>query len=115
MEMMLLRDGAIALLAAVGLTVILWGLADLIFRGRETEPAAVVLLPLHGKTMEHDVQTLLSHRRYLGSTAPVVLLDCGLSGEDRHGAELLVQRYEGLLLITAEELSNYWKQGQQAP
>ncbi|MBQ0038060.1 MAG: hypothetical protein KBS74_05245 [Clostridiales bacterium] len=109
MAVMLLRDGVIALLAAIGLTVILWGAAELIFRKREGHSAAVVVLPMCGTAVEYDLQTLLAQRRRLGSDAAIVLLDRGLSDEDRRRAEWLTKRYEGVVLLTADELTEYWK------
>ena len=51
--MTLLQDGVIALLAAVGLTAILWLLADMILRRREEVPV-VLLLPLKDAAEEME-------------------------------------------------------------
>lgn len=110
--MMLWQDGIIAMLAAIGLTAILWGLAELIFRKRDTEPGAVVVLPLQGEApgMEYHVQTLLARRRRLGSGTAIVLLDCGLNEENYCRAQMLAARYGGMALMTADELLWIWKQ-----
>lgn len=110
--MLLWQDGIIAMLAAIGLTTILWGLAELVFRKRDAEPGAVVLLPLRGEApgMEYHVQTLLARRRRLDSAAAIVLLDCGLNEENIRRAERLTARYKGIVLLRADELEKIWQQ-----
>lgn len=108
--MTLMRDGVIALLAAVGLTAILWSLAEMIFRRRERDVQAVLLLPLRESVSEYEVQTLLAQRRRLDAEAGIVLLDCGLDELERRRAELFTERYEGVTLLRADEVAAYWKE-----
>lgn len=106
--MTLLQDGVIALLAAVGLTAILWLIADMIFRRREEVPA-VLLLPVKGgaEEMEYQVHCLLELRARTGRYTPIILTDCGLQQEARNRAEKLTQMHTCVTMIKAEELSRY--------
>lgn len=57
--MMLLQDGCIAFLAAVGLTTVVWLVAGAIFHaGRPMIPGLLLVLPLRGEAlaMESDVR-----------------------------------------------------------
>lgn len=106
--MTLLQDGVIALLAAVGLTAILWLLADMIFRRREEVPV-VLLLPVKGAAaeMEYQVHCLMELRTRTGRYTPIILADCGLCAEAKNRAEKLTQTNTSVTMIKAEELSRY--------
>lgn len=106
--MTLLQDGVIALLAAIGLTAILWLLADIIFRRREEIPA-VLLLPIRdtAEEMEYQVYCLLELRVRTGRYAPIILVDCGLQESARSRAEKLTETHTCVTMIKAEEVSRY--------
>ena len=106
--MTLLQDGVIALLAAVGLTAILWLLADFIFLRNEGIPV-VMMLPLRdgAEEMEYQVYCLMELRRRTGRYTPVVLVDCGLEETARERAEKLTQTHTCVSMIKAEEVSRY--------
>ena len=106
--MTLLQDGVIALLAAVGLTAILWLLADMIFRRREEVPV-VLLLPVKGaaEEMEYQVHCLMELRTRTGRYTPIILADCGLNAEAKGRAEKLTQTHTGVMMIKAGELPRY--------
>ena len=80
--MLLLQDGALAFLSAVGLTTIVWTVAGALLHlgGRPAIPGLLLVLPLKGEAlaMEADVREL---RRVQGALpgAKIVLADCGLS------------------------------------
>ena len=95
------QDGVLAGLAAVGLTAILWLLAGLLFRRGERLLDAVYLVPLSGDAEQLDMTLReLSRERAL----PVVLVDCGLTAEGRHAAELLC--IGNVRLLTPSELAS---------
>ena len=74
------QDGVLAGLAAVGLTAILWLLAEALFRWRAHPPAAAYLVEASGGAEQLDMTLLeLSRERAL----PVVLVDCGLTAAGR--------------------------------
>ena len=106
--MTLLQDGVIALLAAVGLTAILWLLADMILRRREEVPV-VLLLPLKdaAEEMEYQVYCLMEVRARTGRYTPIILVDCGLQEAARSRAEELTQTYTCVIMMRADELPRY--------
>ena len=107
--MTVLYDGVIAFLAAVGVTAILWVLADLVLRRWERPVDAALVLPLRDKAQyaESDVQTLLALRGQLGSHNPVLLVDCGLSEEGRRRAAALEKRYYRVVLVQPAQMEEY--------
>ncbi|MGM9619548.1 MAG: hypothetical protein ACI3W8_06950 [Oscillospiraceae bacterium] len=103
--MELLQDTVIALLAAVGLTAVLWLVLKAVFAPRRElcEPVYLVL-PVSGRTraMEQAVGEMQQMRRQYGGAARAVLLDCGMEEEQRRMARIL-QREDPLLLLCSEE------------
>ena len=103
--MMLLQDGCIAFLAAVGLTTVVWLVAGAIFHaGRPMIPGLLLVLPLRGEAlaMESDVREL---RRVQGqlSGAKIVLADCGLPPDARRLAQYLADRGKNAALVDGGE------------
>ena len=105
--MMLLQDGCIAFLAAVGLTTVVWLAAGALFHaGRPAIPGLLLVLPLRGEAlaMESDVREL---RRVQGQLpgAKIVLADCGLTPDARQLAQYLADREKNAALVRGEDLS----------
>ncbi|MDO4315799.1 MAG: hypothetical protein Q4C45_08470 [Oscillospiraceae bacterium] len=103
--MVLLQDGVIAFLSAVGLTTVVWFLAGAVLHtGRPTVPGLLLVLPLRGEAlaMEADVREL---RRLQGRLpgAKIILADCGLTGDARGLAQYLADREKNADLVNAEE------------
>ena len=103
--MVLLQDGLIAFLSAVGLTTLVWMAAGvLLHTGRPTVPSLLLVLPLRGEAlaMEADVREL---RRVQGRLpgAKIVLVDCGLPEDARAMANYLVDREKDAEVIDAKE------------
>ena len=103
--MMLLQDGCIAFLAAVGLTTVVWLVAGAIFHaGRPMIPGLLLVLPLRGEAlaMESDMREL---RRVQGqlSGAKIVLADCGLTPDARRLAQYLADRGKNTALVDGGE------------
>ena len=96
--MELMGDGLIAFLAAVGVSTILWLLAE-----------TVLVLPVRGDgaTLERALH-LTMEQRATGET-PILLADCGLDETGLRLAQSLTQRYSRVQLCPAEELENYLK------
>ena len=86
--MVLLQDGVIAFLSAVGLTAIVWLAAGAILHtGRPTVPGLLLVLPLRGEVpaLEEDVRELRRVRRQLPgardlspAVLPIDLLPLGM-------------------------------------
>lgn len=103
--MVLLQDGVIAFLSAVGLTTVVWFLAGAVLHtGRPTVPGLLLVLPLRGEAlaMEADVREL---RRVQGRLpgAKILLADCGLTEDARGLARYLADREKNADLIDAKE------------
>lgn len=103
--MVLLQDGVIAFLSAVGLTTVVWLLAGAVLHtGRPAVPGLLLVLPLRGEAlaMEADVREL---RRVQGRLpgAKILLADCGLTEDARGLAQYLADREKNADLVDAKE------------
>ena len=103
--MVLLQDGLIAFLSAVGLTTVVWMVAGaLLHTGRPTIPGLLLVLPLRGEAlaMEADVREL---RRVLGRLpgAKIVLVVCRLTEDARALANYLADREKNAEIVDAKE------------
>ncbi len=107
--MKLMGDGLIAFLAAVGVSTILWLLAETLLRRHSPVAEAVLVLPVRGDgaTLERALH-LTMEQRTTGET-PILLADCGLDKTGLRLAQSLTQRYSRVQLCPAEELKNYLK------
>ena len=100
--MLLLQDGVLAFLSAVGLTTIVWAAAGALLHmgGRPAIPGLLLVLPLKGEAlaMEADVREL---RRVQGSLpgAKIVLADCGLTPDAQALARYLADREKNAALV----------------
>ncbi|MEA5143851.1 MAG: hypothetical protein VB023_09790 [Oscillibacter sp.] len=108
MEMLLLQDGIIAFLAAVGLTALVWLLIGLLPRLKK--PRVDALLVVRAKeagALEYNVHELEGLRAQLGRDTPIVMVDCGLDEEGRSMAAMLIGEERDIMLCAPEELQNY--------
>ena len=107
--MELMGDGLIAFLAAVGVSTILWLLAETLLRRHRPVAEAILVLPVRGDgaTLERALH-LTMEQRTTGET-PILLADCGLDETGLRLAQSLTQRYSRVELCPAEELENYLK------
>ena len=107
--MKLMGDGLIAFLAAVGVSTILWLLAETLLRRHSPVAEAVLVLPVRGDgaTLERALH-LTMEQRVTGET-PILMADCGLDETGLRLAQSLTQRYSRVQLCPAEELENYLK------
>lgn len=107
--MELMGDGLIAFLAAVGVSTILWLLAETLLRRHSPAAEAILVLPVRGDgaTLERALR-LTMEQRATGET-PILLADCGLDETGLRLAQSLTQRYSRVQLCPAEELGNYLK------
>ncbi len=100
--MLLLQDGVLAFLSAVGLTTIVWAIAGALLRvgGRPAIPGLLLVLPLRDEAlaMEADVREL---RRVQGGLpgAKIILADCGLTPDARALAQYLADREKNAALV----------------
>ena len=103
--MNLWQDGIVAMLAAIGLTSLVWLVAGAVLHtGRPIVPGLLLVLPLRGEAlaMEADVREL----RRLQSRLPgarMVLVDCGLTEDARGLAQYLADREKRGELVDAAE------------
>ena len=103
--MVVLQDGLIAFLSAVGLTTVIWLSAGILLHtGKPSVPELMLVLPLRGAApaMEADVRELRRLQRQL-SGARIVLVDCGLTSDARALACCLAEREQDMELVEAQE------------
>lgn len=103
--MELLEDGLIAFLSAVGLTACVWLIAGTFLQDARCRNHEILLvLPLRGgaPAMEADIRNLLRTRRGLPE-ARIVLVDCGLTPENRDMAEYFCLKYKRVELRNAAD------------
>ena len=107
--MELMGDGLIAFLAAVGVSTILWLLAETLLHRHRPVAEAILVLPVRGDgaTLERALH-LTMEQRTTGET-PILLADCGLDETGLRLAQSLTQRYSRVQLCPAEELEKYLK------
>ena len=103
--MVLLQDGIIAFLSAVGLTTVVWLAAGTVLHaGRPAISGLMLVLPLRGEALalEGDFREL---RRIQGRLpgAKIILADCGLTEDAREVAQYLADREENAELVDAKE------------
>lgn len=103
--MLLLQDGILAFLSAVGLTTIVWVVGSTFLRvGRTAIPGLLLVLPVQGEALalEADMREL----RRVQSALPgskIVLEDHGLTSDARHLAQYLADREKNAVLVSAGE------------
>ena len=98
--MVLLQDGIIAFLSAVGLTTVVWLAAGTVLHaGRPAISGLMLVLPLRGEALalEGDFRELRRVRHRLPGSR-IVLADCGMSADAKALARYLAEREEGVLL-----------------
>lgn len=104
--MVLLQEGLVAFLSAVGLTTVVWLAAGaLLHTGRPAIPGLLLVLPLQGEAlaMESDVRELRRVQSRLPG-AKILLADCGLSEDARGLAQYLADRQEDAALLDAKDI-----------
>ena len=106
--MHLWQDGLLALLAAIGLSSLLWAAVRQLFCGRPTPRRgdALALLPAwgNGEHLEEQVRYLAALGREEGCFDAILLADCGLTEEGRRAAELLARDSRMVMFCGREEL-----------
>ena len=103
--MVLLQDGLLAFLSAVGLTTVVWLAAGaLLHTGQPIIPGLLLVLPLRGEAlaMEADMRELRRVQNSLPGTK-ILLVDCGMTEDARGLAQYLTDREENAALIDAKE------------
>ena len=98
--MVLLQDGIIAFLSAVGLTTVVWLAAGTVLHaGRPAISGLMLVLPLRGEALalEGDFRELRRVRHRLPGSR-IVLADCGMTEDARELALYLAEREENVIL-----------------
>ena len=95
-----------AFLAAVGISTVVWVLADAVFSRREKTIHASILLPLSGTAEEMEFAAAAASRtlRRLHSDGMVLLVDCGLAEDSIRRAGILAREESGVKLVYPEEI-----------
>ena len=98
--MVLLQDGIIAFLSAVGLTTVVWLAAGTVLHaGRPAISGLMLVLPLRGEALalEGDFRELRRVRHRLPGSR-IALADCGMSTDAEALARYLAEREENVIL-----------------
>ena len=107
--MELWHDAIIALLAAIGLSSLVWVLVRAIFFLPPTAHSAIVLICARGdgEDVEQQVRTLLLLRNQYGIVGQIVLVDCGLSEDGKRICRLLARSEHIVTLCASDEIGKY--------
>ena len=101
--MVLLQDGVIAFLSAVGLTTVVWFLAGAVLHaGRPTVPGLLLVL---AREADGRARRRAQRRR---PGAKILLADCGLTEDARGLAQYLADREKNADLIDPKEVDAYF-------
>lgn len=108
MGMEILLDGVVAFLAAVGITTVIWLLANLLVQRREPVLPWTLVLPLHGaEDIDWAVYQACRHQYRLGQQIRVVLLDCGLEEKGRRRAQTLAENNGCVTVLVPSQLEDF--------
>lgn len=107
--MELMGDGLIAFLAAVGVSTILWLLAETLLHRHRPVAEAILVLPVRGDgaTLERALRLTMEQRTT--GRPPFCWRTAGWTRRGLRLAQSLTQRYSRVQLCPAEELENYLK------
>ena len=107
--MELLQDAIVALLAAIGLSSLVWMLVRAIFFLPPAAHSAIVLICARGdgEGVEQQVRTLLLLRKQYGIVGQILLVDCGLSEDGKRLCRLLARGEHIVTLCENDEIGKY--------
>ena len=107
--MQLWQDAILSLLAAIGLSSLIWILVRALFFLPPTTHSAIVLICARGdgEELEQQVRTLLLLRRQYGIVEQILLVDCGLSEEGSRICRLLARGEHIVTLCASDEIGKY--------
>lgn len=108
--MQLWQDGLLAMLAAVGLASLLWGLVRAVLcPGTPRQRSLVALIPAqgNGETLEQQVRTLRRIRQEQNVFSLILLVDCGLNKEGQKLSRLIAKQDRWVTICRPEDVSKY--------
>ena len=108
--MQLWQDGLLAMLAAVGLASLLWGLVlAVLCPGTPRQRSLVALIPAqgNGETLEQQVRTLRRIRQEQNVFSLILLVDCGLNKEGQKLSRLIARQDRWVTICRPEDVSKY--------
>ena len=107
--MQLWHDAIIALLAAIGLSSLVWILVRALFVLPPVSHSAIVLICARGdgEGVEQQVRTLLLLRKQYAIVGQILLVDCGLSDDGKHLCRLLARGEHIVTLCASDEIGKY--------
>ena len=108
--MRLLQDGLVAMLAAIGLAMLLWLIVSIFIRmKKETLHHVLAVIPARGGAngLEHTVHVLEQLRYDHGGFGTILIVDCGLNEVGRQVAALLSKEDRDVALCLREELPSF--------
>ena len=105
-----MAEAVLAFLSAVGISAIVWIVADALFSRREKTIHASVLLPLSGaaEDMEYAASGARHALRQMHGDGVVLLVDCGMDAESLRRAGLLAGDLNDVKLVCPEEIGELY-------
>ena len=107
--MQLWQDAIIALLAAIGLSSLVWMLVRAVFFLPAATHSAIVLICARGDGdgVEQQVRTLLLLRSQHSIVGQILLVDCGLNEEGKRLCRMLARSEHIVTLCAGDEIGKY--------
>ena len=108
--MQLWQDGLLAMLPAVGLASLMWGLVRAVLcPGTPRQRSLVALIPAqgNGETLEQQVRTLRRIRQEQNVFSLILLVDCGLNKEAQKLSRLIDRQDRRVTICRHEDVSKY--------
>jgi len=104
------QDGVIALLAAMGLTWLVWSAVRAVFFSRPAVRCrALALLPARGdgEKLEGQIRSLALLTGGRGEICRVLIVDCGLTAEGQRRCRLLTREEKWVVLCEKDQIARY--------
>ena len=108
--MQLWQDGFVAVLAAIGVVNLLWGLAQFLLALKKTatkQALAVIAATGDAGDVQEQVRALTGLGQNQGLIGRILVVDCGLNVEGQKLCHILERENRWVILCRAEEIPNY--------
>lgn len=105
----IILDALIALLAAVGISAIIWVVLDILLDKSLKKNMFMCTVVVAGKSgdLRNTIRTYIRRNSAPTDKQRLFIADFGMSDKDKKYAWLMEQKYKNVLLINAEDLYYY--------
>ena len=108
--MQLWQDGLVAVLAAIGVVNLLWGLAQAILALKKTSPKqalAVISAAGDAGSVQEQVRALTGLGQNQGLIGRILVVDCGLDEDGQKLCRILERENRWVILCRRDEVADY--------